>query len=110
METSFEAFRKAHPNATLHFSVDKFDIFLHHLKKMIREEFDREYKAMRDSREEVYYSFRHVASMLDVSERTLNRWQSQGYLVPRMIGGQRRYRKSDLDRIIHKEGGDGHEN
>ena len=110
MELSFEDLHQAHPHATLHFSVEKFDAFLHHLKKMIREEFDREYKAMRDSREEVYYSFRHVASMLDVSSRTLNRWQSQGYLVPVLIGGQRRYRKSDLDKIIQKKGGENHDN
>lgn len=110
MDTSFEALRKAHPNATLNFSVERFDTFLHHLRKIIREEFDREHKAMKDSGEEIYYSFKRVATMLDVSTRTLNRWQSQGYLVPVMIGGQRRYRKSDLDKIIKKEGGESHEN
>ena len=83
METSFDVLKDKYPNATLNFSVDKFDTFLHHLKKMIREEFDLQYKAMKD-----------------VSTRTLNRWQSQGYLVPVMIGGQRRYKRSDIERVI----------
>lgn len=100
METSFDVLKTQYPHATLNFSVDKFDSFLNHLKKLIREEFDQQYKVMKDSKEEVYYSFKHVASMLDVSTRTLNRWQSQGYLVPVMIGGQRRYRRSDIERII----------
>ena len=100
METSFDVLKDKYPNATLNFSVDKFDTFLHHLKKMIREEFDLQYKAMKDSMEETYYSFKHVAAMLDVSTRTLNRWQSQGYLVPVMIGGQRRYKRSDIERVI----------
>lgn len=110
METSFENFREAYPKATLHFSVEKFDIFLQHLAKIMREEFDREHKALKDNREEIYYSFKHVSAMLDVSSRTLNRWQSQGYLVPVLIGGQRRYRKSDLDKIIQKKGGERHDN
>lgn len=100
METPFDVLKDKYPHATLIFNVDKFDSFLSHIKKLIREEFDLQYKALKDSKEKVYYSFRHVATMLDVSTRTLNRWQSQGYLVPVMIGGQRRYRRSDIDRII----------
>ncbi len=99
MESSFEVLKDKYPNATLNFSVDKFDSFLHHIKKLIREEFDLQYKVMQESREETYYSFKHVASMLDVSTRTLNRWQAIGYLVPVMIGGQRRYKRSDIEKI-----------
>ena len=99
MDTSFDVLKDKYPNATLSFSVDKFDSFLQHMRKLIREEFDLQYRAMLNSREETYYSFKHVAAMLDVSTRTLNRWQAIGYLVPVMIGGQRRYRRSDIEKI-----------
>ena len=46
METSFDVLKDKYPNATLNFSVDKFDTFLHHLKKMIREEFDLPYEPL----------------------------------------------------------------
>lgn len=42
-----------------------------------------------------------VAKMLDVHVNTLRSWDRQGKLkAVRTPGGQRRYRKSDIDRII----------
>lgn len=102
METpfDFDVLKTQYPHATLNISVEKFDSFLNHMKKLIRDEFEMQYKVLKDSRAETYYSFKRVAAMLDISTRTLNRWQAQGYLVPVMVGGQRRYRKSDIDRIV----------
>ena len=110
MNVSYEILKEKYPEATLTFTVEKFDIFLRQLQKLVRAEFEREYREMRYCEEESYYSFKHVAAMLDVSTRTLNRWQAQGYLVPVRIGGQRRYKKSDLERIIQKEGGYNYDN
>lgn len=100
MDNTFEQLREKYPDAILNIRVDKFDVFLTYMQKMMRKEFERESKVLQHSSGDTFYSFRRVASILDVSERTLNRWQTQGYLVPIMIGGQRRYRKSDIERII----------
>lgn len=48
-------------------------------------------------------SSREVTKMLGVSQPTLWRWQKSGYLVPLNVGGLRRYRLSDVNRIL---GGD----
>ena len=109
MDISYDLLTEKYPEATLTFRVEKFDRFLHQMQKLVREEFEREYKARRCNNDETFYSFKHVASMLDVSTRTLNRWQAQGYLLPVMIGGQRRYRRSDIEKII-KGGGADHDN
>ncbi len=110
MKASFEFLKTQYPHAILQFEVSKFDTFLTHLKKLLREELEEHYKAINDGNNEVYYSFKHVATMLDVSTRTLNRWQSQGYLVPVMIGGQRRYRRSDIEKIISQSSHIGNNN
>jgi hypothetical protein len=103
MDISYDLLTEKYPGATLTFRVEKFDQFLHHMQKLVRDEFEREQKAIRSNNEETFYSFKHVANMLDISTRTLNRWQAQGYLVPVMIGGQRRYRRSDIEKIINRE-------
>lgn len=109
MDISYDLLTEKYPEATLTFRVEKFDRFLHQMQKLMREEFEREQKARRCNNDETFYSFKHVSSMLDVSTRTLNRWQAHGYLVPVMIGGQRRYRRSDIEKII-KGGGGAHDN
>lgn len=103
MDHSFDTLKERYPGATLTFTVERFDAFLRQMQKIMRAEFERELREIQYSNGERYYSFRHVADMLDVSTRTLNRWQSLGYLVPIMVGGQRRYRKSDIERIIKRE-------
>ena len=45
--------------------------------------------------------------MLDVSQSTLWRWQKAGYLVPLNVGGKRRYRMSDVRRILEGDAQEG---
>lgn len=45
-----------------------------------------------------------TSEQLHVSIPTLWRWQQRGYLCPIYIGGKKRYRQSDINRII-EEGG-----
>ena len=55
-----------------------------------------------EGKSEVYYSPEQVMTILNVSRRTLFRWQKpecNKYLMPVNIGGLARYRKSDIDRI-----------
>lgn len=54
-----------------------------------------------DANAESYLSTEKVCQMLDVSVTTLWRWQKRKYLVPVTYGGQKRYRKSDVERIIN---------
>ena len=53
-----------------------------------------------DAAAETYPSRQKVAEILDVDLTTLWRWQKQGYLTPIEIGGKRRYKMSDVKRIL----------
>ncbi len=41
-----------------------------------------------------------VLEKLSVAPSTLWRWQKSGYLVPVNVGGQRRYKSTDIDEIL----------
>jgi hypothetical protein len=53
-----------------------------------------------DANTETYPSPDQVAKILDVSKATLWRWAKQGYLVPISIGGKRRYKMSQIQKLI----------
>ena len=53
-----------------------------------------------DAATETYPSAAKVAEILDVNKTTLWRWAKSGYLVPIEIGGKRRYRMSDVKRLL----------
>ena len=53
-----------------------------------------------DQNAETYPSRDKVMEMLGVCEATLWRWAKNGYLVPLNVGGKRRYRMSDVKRIL----------
>lgn len=53
-----------------------------------------------DANTETYPSPEQVAKILDVNKSTLWRWRKQGYLVPIEVGGKRRYRMSDVKKIL----------
>ena len=53
-----------------------------------------------DASAETYLSKEKVCELLDVSVTTLRRWEKQNYLVPINFGGKKRYRKSDIDKIL----------
>lgn len=53
-----------------------------------------------DANTETYPSREKVMELLGVCEATLWRWQKNGYLVPLNVGGKRRYKMSDVKRIL----------
>ena len=53
-----------------------------------------------DQNAETYPSRDKVMELLGVCEATLWRWAKNGYLVPLNVGGKRRYRMSDVKRIL----------
>jgi transcriptional regulator of acetoin/glycerol metabolism len=56
-----------------------------------------------DANTETYPSVEQTAKILDVDKSTLWRWRRSGYLTPIEVGGKRRYRMSDINKIL--EGG-----
>lgn len=58
-----------------------------------------------DQATETYPSRNRVAEILDVDLSTLHRWAKRGILVPIEIGGYRRYRMSDVQRLLNQKGG-----
>lgn len=53
-----------------------------------------------EQKAETYLSLKKVAEILDVNESTLYRWKNTGYLVPIDVGGKRRYKRSDVNKIL----------
>jgi len=53
-----------------------------------------------DANTETYPSPDQVAKILDVDRSTLWRWSKAGYLTPIEVGGKRRYRMSDINKIL----------
>lgn len=56
-----------------------------------------------DASAETYLSTEKVREMLSVSVTTLWRWEKRGYLVPISYGGQKRYKRSDIEKILEGE-------
>ena len=54
-----------------------------------------------DQTAETYPSREKVAEILDVDLSTLWRWAKRGLLVPISIGGTRRYKMSDVRRLLN---------
>ena len=56
-------------------------------------------QSISDSKAETYLSSEKVMEMMEISKTTLWRWKQRGYLVPVRIGGNDRYRLSDIQKI-----------
>lgn len=50
---------------------------------------------------ERYLSIKQACELLGVDPCTLWRWKKRGYLVPAEIGGKRRYRLSEIRRLLN---------
>lgn len=53
-----------------------------------------------DSKAETYLSGEKVMEIMEISKTTLWRWKQRGYLVPVRVGGNDRYRMSDIQKIV----------
>ena len=56
-----------------------------------------------DANTETYPSVEKTAAILDVDKSTLWRWNKQGYLTTIEIGGKRRYKMSDVKKLLEGE-------
>lgn len=73
--------------------VEGFNILIGNVKSELEQ-------TISDQRAETYLSRDKVMETLGISSATLWRWQKIGYLIPLPVGGKRRYRMSDVNRIL----------
>jgi len=57
-------------------------------------------QSISDSKAETYLSGEKVMEMMEISKTTLWRWKQRGYLVPVRVGGNDRYKLSDIKKIM----------
>ncbi len=57
-------------------------------------------RAIVERRETVYLTREQVIAKLNIVPSTLWRWNKRGYLVPVKVGGENRYKSTDIDRIL----------
>ena len=53
-----------------------------------------------ETKGEAYLSSEKVMERLEISKTTLWRWKQRGYLVPVRVGGNDRYKLSDIKKIL----------
>jgi excisionase family DNA binding protein len=58
---------------------------------------------IRDEQNEEYMTIEEVADLLKVDKSTLWRWDHSAYLKRIDVGGQKRYLKSDITKILNKK-------
>lgn len=82
-----------YPNVTINVKVDDLLIVLDEAIKRAKEEFS-------PKDEETYLTTDKTADILGVDRSTLWRWKKSGYLIPIEVGGRRKYKESDIKRIL----------
>jgi hypothetical protein len=68
--------------------------------KSIHETATEEAKCKTSNNEEEYFTPQQLAALMKVSLVTLWNWDNKGILSPLRIGNIKRYRKSDIEKIL----------
>ena len=84
-------------NVTISINIGDLKDAINYCISKTKEEFEQ---LITDANTETYPSVEKVAQILDVNKSTLWRWKRSGYLVPIEVGGKRRYRMSDVSKIL----------
>ena len=95
----FELLREF-PEANLTVHAGDLGHFARELLAEARQDFERERAAIAEGKTEEYLTPEMVKTLLRISESTLYRMAKTKILIPVFVGGQKRYRRSDLDRIL----------
>ena len=69
-------------------------------KELIEETKRNLQKTLEDAKSEEYLSREKVIEWLEVSATTLWRWEKCGYLIPVAVGNKKKYRMSDIQKIL----------
>ena len=95
----FERLREF-PEANLTVHAGDLGHFARELLAEARQNFERERAAIAEGKTEEYLTPEMVKTLLRISESTLFRMAKAKILVTVFVGGQKRYRRSDLDKIL----------
>lgn len=71
-------------------------------KELIEETKRNLQQTLEDAKCEEYLSREKVIEWLEVSATTLWRWEKCGYLIPIAVGNKKKYRMSDIQKILHQ--------
>lgn len=95
----FELLREF-PEANLTVHAGDLGYFARELLAEARQDYERERAAIAEEKKEEYLTPEMVKTLLRISESTLYRMAKAKILIPVFVGGQKRYRRSDLDKIL----------
>lgn len=96
----FEILREF-PETTLTVHAGDLGHFARELLAEARQDFERERAAIAEGKAEEYLTPEAVKNLLSISESTLYRMAKAKILILVFVGGQKRYRRSDLDKILN---------
>ena len=71
-------------------------------KELIEETKRNLQQTLEDAKSEEYLSREKVIEWLKVSATTLWRWEKCGYLIPVAVGNKKKYRMSDIQKILQQ--------
>ena len=97
--TNLSSLAKMHPSLNITIGLADLIEFAQYTVAETRRQLEQQ---ITEANAETYPSPDKVAEILDVTKTTLWRWQKAGYLVPLEIGGKRRYKMSEVKRILEK--------
>lgn len=100
MKLDLFEFLREFPEATLTVQAGDLGHFARELLAEARQDFERERAAIAEGKTEEYLTPEMVKTLLRISESTLFRMAKAKILVTVFVGGQKRYRRSDLDKIL----------
>lgn len=98
MITRLSLLKDEMPSVTVAISLADLETWGKGLIKQAKQQLEQQ---VTDASTETYPSEAKVCEILDVTRTTLWRWKKTGYLIPVEVGGKRRYRMSDINRILN---------
>lgn len=87
-------------NLSKEYIVVKVEDLLYANKMLLDDAISRLKESSPRTEEETLLTREQVMQKLNVVPSTLWRWQKRGYLIPIWVGGQHRYRLSDIQKIL----------
>ena len=91
------------PRATVCLTISELGTFAKQLIAESRDEFERERIAAAQDKAELYLTSELVKEKLSISDSTLYRMCRAKILRPIWVGGQKRYRLSDIHKIVDEK-------
>lgn len=89
------------PETSLTIHAGDLNHFARQLLAEARQEFERERAIAAQEKTEDYLTSEMVKTLLRISESTLYRLAKTKILTPVFVGGQKRYKRSDIEKLLN---------